>query len=220
MLKNFTYCMEKLADLILLSFAWLICSLPVVTVAVSSSALYYAVVKNVRKERGTALHEFFGFFKANWKQGIGVSLSYILLGVLAAANIRAVSRLDQSSLMYAVYRVESLWIGLMFVFLSVYLFPVFSRFEYGVFEGIKVSILMSLRHMLSSLVLAAVLAFTAVLTARYPVLALIFPGLWMLFLSLRMEKIFVKYMKMPQDGEDIPWYWEDEEKIVQGNEKK
>lgn len=212
--------MEKLADLILLSLAWLICSLPVVTLATSSSALYYAVVKNVRKERGTALHEFFGFFKKNWKQGIGMSLGYILLGGLAAANIWAVSRLDRGSLMYSVYQAESMWVGLMFVFLSVYLFPVFSRFEYGVAEGIKVSLLMSLRHILSSLVLAAILAFLAVFTARYPVLALVLPGLWMLVLSLRMEKIFVKYMKMPQEGEEIPWYWEDAGEIVQDNEKK
>ncbi len=205
---NFTCWMEKLADLILLSGLWLLCSLPMVTFATSTSALYYAVVKNVRKERGTAVHEFLQFFKGNWRQGIGVSLCHLLLGAAVAANIRAVSLMVPSGLVYGFYQVESLCLGVWYVFLNIYLFPVFSRFEYGTFACVKASILMSLRHVFSSIVLAAVLALFVWLALRFFILILILPGAWMLLMSLRMEKIFTKYMRKPEEGEEIPWYWE------------
>lgn len=206
---RFTGLMTKFADLVLVNLLWLVCSLPVVTFATSTSALYYAVVKGIRKERGTPTKEFLHFFKTNWKQGIGISILYILLAGLAAFNYMAVTKMDRASWLYTVYRVESLWVVIMFIFLTVFLFPVFSRFEYGVVECVKVSILMAVRHTPSSLVMLVVLVAGALFAAKYPVFLLVVPGLLAMVFSLRIERIFRKYMKKPEEGEMVPWYWED-----------
>lgn len=217
--SSFTGIMGKLADLVILSVLWIFCSLPVVTFATSTSALYYTTMKCIRRERGTIRQEFFGFMKSNWKMGIGASLCYFFLGALAVLNIRAVGQMEAGSGLYVFYRVESMWVGLLFVFLSIYLFPVFSRFEYGVFEGVKMSLILSVRHIIYSVIMTVLFGLIVFLVLRFPVAILILPAFWMLLLSCLMEKIFVKYMKEPEEGEEIPWYWEGTGRFVQDDGK-
>lgn len=218
--SSFTDIMGKLADLVFLSVLWLLCCLPVITFATSTSALYYTTMKCIRRERGTVGKEFFGFFKSNWKTGIGVSLCYFVLGALAVLNIRAVGQMKAAAGLYLFYRVESLWVGLLFVFLTIYLFPVFSRFEYGIIEGLKMSLLLSVRHIVRSVVMTVLFLGIVFAVLRFPVAVLVLPAVWMLLLSYLMEKIFMKYMREPEEGEEIPWYWEKTKKFVQDNEKE
>lgn len=82
------------------------------------------------------------------------------------------------------------------------------------------SLLLSWRHTIVSLVMTMGFGSVAWLIFRFPVSVLILPGIWMFFLSFGMERIFRKYMKEPEEGEEIPWYWEDRKEIVQDNEKK
>lgn len=50
-----------------LGLLWLACSLPLVTLGASTTALYYAVVKGVRHDRGTPTRLFFSAFRENFK---------------------------------------------------------------------------------------------------------------------------------------------------------
>lgn len=215
--SSFTNIMGKFADVILVSILWLVCSLPIVTIATSTAAFYYALVKGVRKDRGTPTREFLEFFKNNWKQGVGISLIYAALGVLTMLNFTAVSGMDKATVLYSVYRVESLWVILMFGFLTIFLFPVFSRFEYGCWDTVKTSLFMAIKHTFSSILMFIVLAFVTLTSAKYPILAIILPGLMQILFSMRIEKIFRKYMKEPEEGEILPWYW-DNSKVVQDDE--
>lgn len=218
--SNFTGVMEKLADLVILSVLWIVSSLPVITLAASTSALYYTVVKCIRRGRGTLSREFFGFFRSNWRRGIGVSLCYFFLGALAVLNIRAVGQMETGSGLYVFYKAESLWVGLLFVFLSIYLFPVFSRFEYGIWEGVKMSLLLSVRHIIYSLIMTVIFGGIIFVGLRFFAAILFLPAFWMLILSYLMERIFVKYMKEPKEGEAIPWYWEGTKKFARDEEEE
>lgn len=215
--SSFTNIMGKFADVILVSLLWIVCSLPIVTIATSTAAFYYALIKGVRKDRGTPSREFLGFFKKNWKHGVGISLIYVVLGVLTILNFTAVSRMDKATVLYSVYRVESLWVILMFGFLSIFLFPVFSRFEYGCWDTVKTSLLMAIKHTFSSILMFIVLFFVVLTSAKYPILIIILPGLMQILFSLRIERIFRRYMKEPKEGEIVPWYW-DNSKVVQDDE--
>ena len=42
--------MGKLVDVVVLHFVWLVCSLPVVTFGASTTALYYALLKDTRAD--------------------------------------------------------------------------------------------------------------------------------------------------------------------------
>ena len=71
----------KVIDLISLSLLWVILCLPVVTIGPATTALYYTVVKVIRKERSYLFREFFKSFKSNFKYG---ALATIIVIVLAA----------------------------------------------------------------------------------------------------------------------------------------
>jgi len=53
----------KAVDVIFLGILWLVLCLPIVTAGPASAALYYVMIKNVRRERGMLFKEFFGAFR-------------------------------------------------------------------------------------------------------------------------------------------------------------
>ena len=50
--------LTRVADMVILSLLWLIGSLPLFTLGISSTALYYAVNKSLIENRGTVSEEF------------------------------------------------------------------------------------------------------------------------------------------------------------------
>ena len=88
--KFFTF-MGKVADLMILSILWLICSLPIVTIGASTSALYYSTLKIARKEDTYPTRMFFHSFKQNLKQGIGLTLIFLLVTVFLFFDIQIVT---------------------------------------------------------------------------------------------------------------------------------
>lgn len=57
---------NQVADILGAGFLWLICSVPVVTIGPATAALYYTVVKVVRRNRETVVKSFFHSFKTTW----------------------------------------------------------------------------------------------------------------------------------------------------------
>ena len=60
---------DKIFDVMALGFLWILCSLPIVTIGASTSALYYAMVKCVKKGDGYIAREFFRSFRLNLMSG-------------------------------------------------------------------------------------------------------------------------------------------------------
>ena len=44
--------LSALTDVILAGLMWFVCSVPIITIGASSTALYYVTVKSIRHERG------------------------------------------------------------------------------------------------------------------------------------------------------------------------
>ena len=62
---SFVGTVEKIFDIMALGFLWILCSLPVITIGASTTALYYAMVKSVKNNDGYVTKEFFRSFKLN-----------------------------------------------------------------------------------------------------------------------------------------------------------
>lgn len=215
---GFTLAMEKIADLFLASVLWFLCSIPLVTIFLSTSALYYVVVKCIRKERGSVCAEFVKFLKENWKQGILLGMIQLLLAMLVGYNAYAVLQMDHSSMLFHIYIVIAFWLVLCFVFINIYMPAIYSRFCYQTIEYIKVSMLLSWRHVFSSLVGTVIVLGSVYFLVQYPIFCIIVPAFVLLFISFRMEKILKRYMPEPKEGEPLMWYY-DEKEVVQNDEK-
>ena len=78
---------DKLGDIIILSFFWFLCSIPIVTMGTASSALYYAVHKRFKDHSTTPGHDFWHSFKQNLPQGVALNLVLLLYGGLTIFNL-------------------------------------------------------------------------------------------------------------------------------------
>ena len=74
---------DKLADLVMLSLMWALCSIPLVTLGPATAALYDAAVKILRRgEAGNIYQRFFHSFRLDLKVGALTSIA-----VLEAADL-------------------------------------------------------------------------------------------------------------------------------------
>ena len=72
--STFMTILNKAADMVILSVLWCVCSLPLLTIGASSSALYHTAVKVIRQGRGYAFSAFLTSFRQNLKQTIPLTL--------------------------------------------------------------------------------------------------------------------------------------------------
>ena len=81
----FARIMNAVWNLILLNVLWLVCSLPVVTVGASTTALYVVLLKMRDGEENHVVRGFFKAFRENFKRGTAVWL--VLLAALAVCGL-------------------------------------------------------------------------------------------------------------------------------------
>ena len=241
--KFFTF-MGKVFDTLVLNTVWLlICvPLPVLTVVwlaktenflfllltvltllpvvPATTALYYSVVKSVRRERSYAIKEFFRSFMRNLKQGAVFSAIAIVFAVVLYIDFQytwGLLEAQQSS--GSVYLGVFIVITLLFCAMYSYVCPILSRFEMKTTGILKTAFVMGARHLLTTVVLLVL--FVGVLLGCYILLPGMFflPAAATLVASFMIEKVFKKYMPEKEEpeldaaGEEIgqekdEWYLE------------
>lgn len=74
--------MGKLADLFFLSIVWAICSIPIVTIGATTSALYYVVLKMVKNHEEYIIRTFFRYMRDNFISSTVIWIVVLALGLL------------------------------------------------------------------------------------------------------------------------------------------
>ncbi|KSV57446.1 YesL family protein [Acetivibrio ethanolgignens] len=204
--------MSKVADMVLLSLLWVVCSIPVVTIGAATAALYYTAVKSIRRDRSYIFQSFISSFKENLIQG--TLLWLLLLAVIAVlgVNLRFCQGLFAMEtgqvtglLLMAVYS----FMGLLSGFTALYMLPVLSRFTLKKREILKMSLFMSIRHLPYTILLAVIIVLVTVATAYVPITVLIAPAVGALLYSFPMERVLKQYIKEEEkDGAKDEWYLE------------
>ena len=199
--------LDKVGQLVILSVLWILGCLPVVTVVPSTAALYYAVMKSVRRERESAAGEFWKSFRANLKRGVPITLLALALTALICGNIW-ILREAQTSL-YNGVRIGNMLLLALLAVTAVYVGPVLSRFDMGVKSVLKLSFVMAIRFLPRTLlILAAALAvgYLQFYVLPMPVLLLL-PALCCYGATFLIEKALRTYMPEKKPGDDA-WYYE------------
>ena len=202
-------------------FALLILTvLTLLPIVPATTALYYAIVKSVRRERSYAVKEFFRSFKRNFKQGSAFSLMALALVFVLYIDFRYARELIKAGEPSgSTYLGVFIVIGLLFSAIFAYVCPVLSRFDMKISGILKTSFVMATRHLLTTIALLVLLA--GVLLGCYVLLPGIFflPAIMTLVASFLIENVFKKYMPAKEepvigpDGEETgqekdEWYLE------------
>ena len=118
--------MEKVGDLLLVNLLFVVCSLPVVTIGASATAMYY-VLGRIRRQEGTVTKDFFRSFRENFRQA---SLYWGVLLLVALAlywNFRLIS--GWTGTLYSVMMVSLILVSWFAVSWGSLVFPLLSRFD-------------------------------------------------------------------------------------------
>ena len=174
--------LTRVADMVILSLLWLIGSLPLFTLGISSTALYYAVNKSLIENRGTVSEEFFRAYRRSFRQA---TLSFLALAV--TGNLWIIfTVLSTCGLAWMIYNAAYA-----------------ARFDDPVKKTVLQSGAMALLHFDKSLLLLVVLAAFGLLTAFCPPLILLAPAGYALFARWVLEKkVFYQYLPDIDDGID------------------
>lgn len=216
--------MGKAFDLIVLNFLWLLLYVPffifaslyatteifvfevlmllsLVVIVPSLSAMYYAVVKSVRRQRGYAIKEFVNAFKSNFRQGAIGSVIIVFFAWILTIDFKWVFELMSAETEAGTDTSESLIYLAIFVIIAffvtgwfIYYFPVISRFTMKTFGAIKFSLGISAKHFSVTCLNVLIWAISAILVYITNFFAIIFiVSLAVLLESLTLEKILKKY---------------------------
>ncbi len=193
----------KICDMLFISVVWLLLCIPVITIGPANTALYYATVKVIRRERGYLFREFFKSFKLNFKRaailGVILTIMFVVLGfdlVWAYANLGNAG--STGSILFGIF----IAITFLLVCFSSYAFPILSRFDMTVKQLVKAGAFMSIRHLPSTLAMVVVTAAGIVGTFIIPLLIFIVPATVVLVNSFLMERILKKYMPKSEETDE------------------
>lgn len=191
--------LNDLTDLIILGILWLLCSLPVVTIGASATALSYTYHKHFKCKEGHVTRLFFHAFATNFKQATIVWLIMLaILALLGADYYFSRVALEQKPFL-SVPLVVTIAITIFIVMWSQYVFAYIARFEDTTRTVIKNTILIMLANfpwsfLLLFLFLVAVLFF--------PLLLFFIPILYIVIANMIHERVFSKYIQDDEEEED------------------
>lgn len=211
--------MNRVCNILWASVLWTVTSLGVVTMGTATTALYYTVVKVIRKERGYVTRSYFHSFKENIKQGIVLNIIFLLLTIILWVDIRyAIALGEDNSTFGTILTGVFVFLTVISLFIMVWVYPILSRFKAGLKQIIINALLISIRHFPTTIVMLAIYAGAGYAIYMYLPLQFlilvpfILPALISLIRSFLVERVLKKYTPTPdgspeETGED-QWYLE------------
>lgn len=180
---------NKIIDLVVLSLVWLVCCIPIITIGPACAALYYAVVKVIRRQRGYPVREFWRAFKSNFKKGILFEVIWLLLGamtlytdlplVLTLLDIEKV----QNMILLVLFGTKAI----LLLGTVCWIYPLMSRFEEELLKLAQASVYLLVRYLPVTLAVIVLLGAAVFLIVWEPLLLAVLPGPVTLLLSMMQE---------------------------------
>jgi len=185
---------NKIVDIVMLSLAWLLFSIPIITIGAATSALYYTAFKVVRKDRSHVWREFWASFLGGLKQTILLTIILILLylgfGVVCYLYFMiGVLKFGIAVLIYVIVAfVLTMW--------GIYLFSYVARFR-NTTKGVLMNAgYMCTKHIFTSILLGLILCVSILGVYLFPIIILVVPAGCAVLYSFLLERIFKRYMKL------------------------
>lgn len=201
--------LNLLGQLVLVSILWTVCCLPIVTIGAASTALYYTVVKVLRRGQDSLIQAFFREFRSNFFQSLNINMVFLCyFAVLAYFAAPQLAALD-SGVGSSFYLV----IGLAFLGtlpLSV-IYPVISRFYHRGASLVRFTLMLTGRHP-HIVIASALLLIAGILLALSNAATLLFvPGVIAYVQSLMLEPVFKKYSEADDSQHYEIWYGQEKD---------
>lgn len=194
--------------LLVYNILWVVFSLPIFTIGASTTALFYVMGKVVRDEDFSTFKDFWKSFRTNFKQSTIITLILGALYLILYVDLKYA---------YSYGNIAKYMLPIQFavlielVFVTLYIFPVLSRFNIDNKNLFKTALFMSNRHILSTITCVGMMVIIGYVMYRVPSLSVLMPfSLCALAVSYVLNGVFKKYIPESDDSEDDEGEWDGE----------
>ena len=185
--------LNRIGDILILHFLWLLCSLPIVTIGASTTALYYTAMKAVKYEDGYVARRFFKSFKENFKQSTIIWLIMLFAGFLCGWYLSYSIETHKS-----VLTMFSTILTCVYVFILIYIFPLQSKFDNKITVTIRNAFLLSVKNFPWTLLMIVALGLIGLFSYFYTIVLFIVvicgAGVYGYLTAFIFNRVFLPYL--------------------------
>ena len=127
--------MGRLADFIILNLLWVVCSIPIITIGASTTALYTVMLKLVKNEEGYIAKGFLKAFKENFKQSTIMWIIFLLISIVFVVDFASIKLMSDK--IGGILQILFLFMGALLAAWMVYAFALQARFVNTVKNTLK-----------------------------------------------------------------------------------
>lgn len=144
--------LNKFADLIIINIIYLICCIPIFTIGVATTALYYVMLKMAKNEECYVVKSYFKSFKDNFKQATGIWMLLLVTVLILYFDLKITNGEFAGTFAFDDNMKRILLVVLMlalflWAIVTAYVFPVLSKFDNTVKNTLRNAFFMGLRHL-------------------------------------------------------------------------
>ena len=178
--NGFIKILETIANMLIVSFLWLVFSLPIFTIVASSAALYHTVTKIIfGPGRGNGVFkDFFDSYKTNLISGLKLFVIVIVLCLFIAEGLWTGYQFYKVSILGMLYMMLGIIITLVVTPALIYVSPVLSRFDAPITSILRISAFLTLKKPFRGILFVLLLALMGLLVSAFPLALLIVPALY------------------------------------------
>ncbi len=193
--------LNKMADVVVLELLWLLTSLPIITIGASSSAFWHCLLRLVRDEEGSISRDFFRAFRESLRTGTIVWLIQlaVILILLADLWLSWQMKNDTGVFLLGVFLVLAVFAAL----LSLFLYPLAGRFDFGWKKVLGNSVFLTLRHLPHAVCMLLILVVAALGSWLFTYAVIFLPPLAFYLDGKLLLWIFDQYMEDEPETEEL-----------------
>ena len=214
--SKFSQLLLKLCYACYLNLLWFICSIPIITIGASTTALYYASLKLVRDEESHVGAQFFRSFRENFRQATVIWLILLGAGLFLAGDGYILYHLRQNTegtlaVLWTLILAVVIAATVVYVIVLEYVFPLLASVSNSNRAMLKNSFLIGTHYLFATILVFAVhFAMFFVVVAWFTPLIVFGEGLCVLISAWMLDRLLISVSGTSQDPKDEPQDSEEE----------
>lgn len=192
----------KITYAVWLNILWVVCCIPVFTAGASTTALFYVSLKVVKNEEGSLTKDFFRSFKENFRQSTVIWLILLGVGLVLGLDGYIFYHMRFDNVVWTLGTAVFLVAAAAYVIILMYIFPLLARFDNTIPAMFKNSLMIGMRFLLCTALMAFIYFAMAVVVVRMFTPAVIFGmGLCALLCSYLLSNILLLCQEKSEENE-------------------
>ena len=152
----------KVADFMFLNLLWIVCSIPIITIGASTTAMYSVMLKLVKNEEGYIVKGFLKAFKENFRQRTLMWLLYLVFGIVIVVDFMLLRMMSQS--IRTVMQVFLIFMTILLISMGIYGFALQARYENRIKNTLKNALILTVAKMPYTLLMLVITVVPVVVT--------------------------------------------------------